>query len=357
MAENSAISWTNHTFNPWIGCTRVSPACDGCYAATLMGGEGGRFNRAQWGGPGKGEGTRDRTKDWRKPRKWNREAADAPGQTFVFCASLADVFDNAVPAAWRLDLFNLIRETPNLTWLLLTKRPGMIMKLFKPIAAAELGPYADEEGVRSAWPRNAAIGCSVVNQAEAERDVPKLLEAKALLNPAFAFLSMEPLLGPVDLTRLALPGDDNEFIDALRGDWFVEWPHGPRRGSGPLGQRIDWVITGGETDQGKHRARPASIQWYRELREQCAAAGTPFHFKQWGEWQPAELHRSEEPGLFAFGDYSHDRASFHEVDHYPRQFTMFGARCVLERRGSKNDPCTLDGVKHAARPVIAARTA
>ena len=317
MAENSAISWTDHTFNPWIGCTRVSPACDGCYAAALMGGEGGRFHRATWGGPGKGEGTRVRTKDWSKPRKWNRQAVDAPGQTFVFCASLADVFDLAVPDDWRFDLFELIRATPNLTWLLLTKRPGNIIKTF------EAGlPLADH------WPRNAAIGCSVVNQKEADRDIPKLLQAKSELNPAFAFLSMEPLLGPVDLTLIEPPGRSG-VLNALTGAYQNLVAIGDL--SPPtVGPAIDWVITGGETDQGGHKARPAHPDWYRSLREQCARHGTPFHFKQWGEWVGADdLIRAGAPQ----GPIPHalDRAVY--------------------RTGKDRDPCTLDGVVHGARPI------
>lgn len=307
MAENSAISWTNHTFNPWIGCARVSPACDGCYAAAMMGVGEGRFERAEWGGPGKGEGTRSRTapSNWAKVRKWNREAAAAPGQTFVFCASLADVFDNAVDPQWRADLFELIRATPNLTYLLLTKRPGMIVKLFY----EALRITADEHGTLSdCWPRNAAIGCSVVSQEEADRDVPKLLVAKAALKPAFAFLSMEPLLGAVDLWP-----------------WLV-----PHMVGGVDRDPLDWVITGGETDQGAHKARAAHPDWYRSLRDQCANAEVPFHFKQWGEWVGADdlIHAGAPQGAVP-----------HALDR------------EVYRVGSDRDPCTLDGVKHDARPI------
>jgi protein gp37 len=333
MAENSAISWTDHTFNPWIGCTRVSPACDGCYAAALMGGEGGRFNRAQWGGPGKGQGTRDRTKDWRKPRKWNREAAEAPGQTFVFCASLADVFDNAAPAEWRRDLFNLIRETPNLTWLLLTKRPGMIVRLFREAMRLERD---------ASWPQNAAIGCSIVNQVEANRDLPMLLGAKGALRPAFAFVSMEPLLGPVDLTfglrsrwptcgcsRGYGPLEGMTFLANDGAERFTCCEHPVSSDPSP---GLDWVITGGETNQGSHLARPADPDWYRSLRDQCAQAGVPFHFKQWGEWQP------KPPQIV-------------KADLIPPTYHHFPGGWVA-RLGSDVDPCTLDGVKHDARPRI-----
>jgi protein gp37 len=203
MAENSAISWTDDTFNPWIGCTKVSPACDGCYAENLM---ATRYGRVQWGAPGQGEGTRQRTSF----------GEDYPAR-FVFCASLADVFDNAVPVEWRRDLFDLIRKTPHLTWLLLTKRPGMIGKLFADTLSGINDPAVPLG--QSRWPRNAAIGCTVVTQEEADRDIPKLLAAKAALNPAFAFVSMEPLLGPVDLTRIR--GDEDEITDVLRGEFWT----------------------------------------------------------------------------------------------------------------------------------------
>lgn len=292
MAENTAISWADHTFNPWIGCAKVSPACDGCYAEAQMG-VAGRFGpaRAQWGGPGKGEGTRSRTaaSNWKLPHKWNRQAASAPGQTFVFCASLADVFDNAVPWEWRRDLFDLIRATPHLTWLLLTKRPGNIVKRFaetlhpgEGYGLGDISPF---------WPRNAAIGCTVANQDEADRDIPKLLRAKAALRPAFAFLSMEPLLGPVDLTDVANDGDS--YWDALTGHPAEETIDGE-----PC-EKVDWVITGGETDQGAHKARPTDPDLFRSLRDQCQAAGVPFHMKQMTRKGPvpADLQIQERPAI------------------------------------------------------------
>ncbi len=290
MAENSAISWTDHTFNPWIGCTKVSPACDGCYAEALMG-QGGRFARAEWGGPGKGVGTRVRTSpaNWREPLKWNWDAAKAKGEVFVFCASLADVFDNAVPPEWRRDLFDLIRATPRLTWLLLTKRPQMIIKLFRE-TILDVGD-ADYPGAY--WPDNAAIGCTVVTQAEADRDIPILLEAKGRLNPAFAFVSMEPLLEHVDITPFLFiyTHQDMKILRSSPPDQEPTLPwRDPRRT--PLAKidthRLDWVIAGGETHQGDHEARPSHPDWFRSLRDQCAAAVVPFHFKQWGEWTPGE---------------------------------------------------------------------
>ena len=278
MADTTNISWADATFNPWIGCMKTgSPACEGCYADALMG-TAGRHKRATWGGPGLGVGTRVRTSNdnWKKPLAWERKQrarvaackrgdAPKPAPFFVFCASLADVFDNAVPAGWRADLFELIRRTPHLTWLLLTKRPQNIAKMALQMAEADLGPYATDEGVRSWWPRNAAIGCTVVTPAEANRDLPWLLGAKAMLRPAFAFVSLEPMAEALSV-----------------------WPWlGPHMVEGVEREGLDWVITGGGTDQGGWKAPPLHPDWVRAIRDQCAAHRVPFQHKQNGEYAPA----------------------------------------------------------------------
>ena len=233
MAENSAIEWTDHTFNPWIGCTKVGPGCDHCYAETL--------SRARLGvawGPGQ---PRRRTKDWAKPLRWNRQAvkfAEAHGRKQrVFCASLADVFDNEVEPQWRRDLFEMIAATPNLDWLLVTKRIGNVWKMLAEIGIQHL-------------PVNVWLGITVVNQAEADRDVPKLLDASA----AIRFLSIEPMQGEI----------------ILRSEWL---------------EMLDWIICGGESGPG---ARPMHPDWARLLRDQCDVAGVAYLFKQWGEWAPSE---------------------------------------------------------------------
>lgn len=311
MADRTGISWADMTFNPWIGCAKVSPACDGCYADALMGAEG-RHKRATWGGPGAGVGTRVRTKTWDDPVRWNKRAAAEGTRPFVFCASLADVFDNAVPPEWRRDLFDLIRATPNLTWLLLTKRPGQIVKLF-----AQATPMP--------WPRNAAIGCTVVNQEEADRDIPKLLAAAAGVKnlggewPAFTFLSMEPLLGPVDLTRRLESG-------------LIQSPLG--RGG------VDWVITGGETSQGGHQARPQHPAWFRSLRDQCAEAGVAYHHKQNGEW--AQVYVGAQRGdrvVWLDGRVDEDATA-----------GAAGGQIWVRRVGKERSGRLLDGVTHDARP-------
>lgn len=286
MAENTAIEWCDHTFNPWEGCQKVGPGCDNCYAETRNARFGGG-TAINWG-PG---APRRRTSEsnWRKPGRWNDAHAEffaAHGRRQrVFCASLADVFDNEVDPMWRADLFKLIAATPNLDWLLLTKRIGNAADMM----------FLARGGHLPLLP-NVWIGATVVNQAEADRDIEKLLAVPALVR----FLSMEPLLGPVTFRPYTLTErpcfvcklEDSGGV--LRGEWShpinCGWRHDQKR-AGTLrqvdihGAGIDWIIVGGESGPG---ARPMHPDWARSLRDQCAAAGVPFLFKQWGEWLPAE---------------------------------------------------------------------
>lgn len=227
MGEITGIGWTDHTFNPWIGCTRVGPPCDNCYAADLA----ARYGWAEWGNH-----PRQRTADstWAQPRSWDRKAKRDGVRRFVFCASLADVFDNQAPAEWRADLFKLIRETPNLTWLLLTKRIGNVEEM-----VAEAGGL----------PPNVALGATMANCFEYDRDRMKLHAAKLSLKPAFTFASIEPMLGLVILDK-----------------------HAP-----------DWIIVGGESGA---NARPINADWVRKLRDQSAELKRTFFFKQWGGRTP-----------------------------------------------------------------------
>jgi protein gp37 len=221
MAEKTEIAWTDATFNPWVGCTKISPGCDFCYAE----GWAKRSGLVKWGEARR----RTSAANWRQPLKWEREAAATGRRRRVFCASLADVFDNEVPSEWRDDLWELIESTPHLDWLLLTKRIGNV----KTMVPWYRGPD---------WPRNIWLGASIVNQDEADRDITKLL-----LTPArIRFLSMEPLLEPVDLS-----------------------PY--------LRSKISWCIVGGESG---HHSRPMEIEWARSLKTQCADAGVAFFMKQ-----------------------------------------------------------------------------
>jgi protein gp37 len=232
MAENSKIEWTDHTFNPWVGCTKVSAACDHCYAESWA---------KRTGQPGLWAGERRRTSEsnWRQPIKWNRQAEAEGVRKRVFCASLADVFDNQVHDAWRADLFQLIEETPSLDWQLLTKRPQNARKMLNPLGGTRVLP-------------NVWIGTTAENQVEYWRRWNHLSVVPARIR----FISYEPALGPLGDLRL----------------------------SGTL-PRPDWFICGGESGPG---ARPMHPTWAREVRDQCAAAGVPFFFKQWGEWVEAD---------------------------------------------------------------------
>lgn len=351
MVENTSISWADDTFSPWIGCTKVSPACDGCYAEHLM---DTRMHRVNWGPHG--ERVRTAPANWKKPLKWDREQAAAvqawrtnpfalaetpKPSRFVFCASLADVFDNAVPPEWRRDLFELIRATPHLTWLLLTKRPQNITRLFFETLHEDQHPDWVVHP-HQLWPRNAAIGCTVVTQAEADRDIPKLLAAKAALKPAFAFLSMEPLMEAVDISEwlfgrvapcAACPKDE---------DCECGWM-GRHKLPGEVG--LDWVITGGETDQGKHKARPSHADWFRSLRDQCAAAEVPFHHKQNGEWLTLKAgypHRTDP--LTGSAVINVDGRQFKE------DAIRIWAGDFIVKVGKDTAGRLLDGVTHDARP-------
>ncbi|WP_186183103.1 phage Gp37/Gp68 family protein [Burkholderia gladioli] len=288
MSENSKIEWTDHTFSPWMGCTKISPGCDNCYAEAMM---DTRLHKVQWGP--RGQRVRTSAANWLEPVRWNAKheqffAAHGRRQR-VFCSSLADVFDNAVDPAWRVDLFQLIADTPNLDWLLLTKRIGNVRSMiesaaFSTVGTGALNMWLTQWAMTRTPPSNVWLGATIVNQEEADRDIPKLLNTPARVR----FLSIEPMLGPIDLL----------WPETL-------WPDGPTRccsghECGCGGQPIDpwliygvnWIIAGGESGPG---ARPAHPDWFRSLRDQCAEAHVAFFFKQWGQWAPGSNFPEDVP--------------------------------------------------------------
>ena len=263
MSANTKIEWADHTFNPWIGCTKVGPGCDNCYAEADF---DKRRKVVQWGAGQPRKRTAPST--WAQPVGWNAEAERLGIRYRVFCASLADVFDNEVPGLWRQELMSLIVRTPHLDWLLLTKRIGNAKRMLSDAAMHDGMLLTADDHYRP--PANLWIGATIVNQEEASRDIQKLLAVPA----AKRFLSMEPLLGPVSLR------------------WLSAWPeNAPWTATNPTGntnhldglRRLDWVIVGGESGP---KARPMHPDWARSLRDECQAAGVPFLFKQWGEWAP-----------------------------------------------------------------------
>ncbi len=230
MAKNSKIEWTHHTFNPWWGCVKVSPACKHCYAETWS----KRVGHALWGARSQRRFFGD--KHWREPLKWNADAVRDGQRRRVFCASMADVFETRAELdPWRAKLWSLIDATPALDWLLLTKRPQNI-RAFAPWRA---------------WPPHVWLGTTAETQKWADERIPALVENAAAVH----FISAEPLLGHVDVTKWLKPG------------------------------QLDWVIAGGESGP---KSRPTKPQWVRSLRDQCETYGAAFHFKQWGHWAPEE---------------------------------------------------------------------
>lgn len=336
MVENTKIEWAHHTFNPWEGCTKVGPGCDHCYAER----RNNRFHGGNWG-PG---APRRRTSpaNWGKPHRWNRQAAELGKRYRVFCASLADVFDNEVDPAWRADLFQLIRETPHLDWLLLTKRIGNVAGMLP----ADWG---------NGWP-NVWLGATVVNQNEADRDIPKLLATPATLR----WLSMEPLLGPVNL---------GPWLDrcprSQRSDqrWAHSWkfdgddPYiichfcGERRDAhsgAVVGRRctdpapLDWVIVGGESGP---NARPMNPAWARYLRNQCAGSHVPFLFKQWGEWVPLRNVETQPLNVDRMGWWIPEGFAPHQVG------AIHQGQPLMYRTGKARAGRLLDGQQHDGFPA------
>lgn len=302
MGEKTQISWADSSWNPWIGCTKVSPACDHCYAERDW---DKRKHRVQWGAGN----PRSRTSaaNWKLPERWNRErwvqcscgwrgagleggggcgacgkhATTAPARRRVFCASLADWLDNEVPIEWLVDLLNTIRQTQNLDWLLLTKRIGNWRTRLEAAALATVGRQMDLNLWLTQWlfartpPPNVWLGSTVVDRPEMLRDAEKLKRVPVSVR----FWSVEPMLG-----------DLGEIPAALM-------PH--------------WIITGAES--GPH-ARPLQLQWVRSVVQQANAAGVAVHVKQLGrvvyddgmsgpdEHWPAHIRRSDNGrGYFSVG--------------------------------------------------------
>lgn len=379
MTTQTNIEWADSTFNPWTGCTKVSLACDHCYAESWSKRAGPKVGK--WG-PGAPR-VRTSPANWRLPLKWNaradvfRECAGCgwrgdlvmrddpvafacpscdrtdwrPARRRVFCASLADWLDNEVPIEWLVDLLDLIRRTPNLDWLMLTKRIGnwrsrleqALEEVDHELGGASEG-YALYEWIR-AWlegtpPANVWLGITICNQHEANRDAIKLLRVSALIR----FLSIEPMLSDIRLWKLgALDFEEDSCgaeVYALSGTRAIpdcDWK----------GTKIDWVICGGES--GPH-ARPMHPDWARSLRDQCARAGVPFLFKQWGEWCPVGGESGKNYSGPLLGP---SRVHWVWPDGQHEQVGGGRVGTLTNRYGKKAAGRTLDGVEHNGFPKVA----
>lgn len=297
MGDSTAIAWTDHTFNPWLGCERVSPACQHCYAEAWA----KRSGLVEWGRNAERRVTSPA--NWRKPLAWNAAAEAAGRPALVFCASLADVFEDRPELVEpRARLFDLIEATPHLIWQLLTKRPQHVVDMVP-------GPW-----LRGLWPENVWIGTTVEDQQRAVERIPRLLEVPAPVR----FLSCEPLLNRV-FVEPWLPHPvpclcGAQLPPQYRWNGYeTEWPHvvcaacdalcvEDEDDDGPIiafhepdadrddppafrgsTRGVEWVICGGESGPGH---RPLDVDHARQLRDQCAAAGVPYFFKQHGGRTP-----------------------------------------------------------------------
>lgn len=267
MGENSAIQWTHHTFNPWIGCEKVSPACDHCYAEAGSKRLGAQRGLRLW------QGDRYFTGEdyWKQPARWNRAAEKARERRRVFCASFADVFEDRPDVVEkRADLFDQIALTPWLDWLLLTKRPQNIARM------VPWGPRGTHRADPDCW-RNVWLGTTCEDQERAEERIPHLLDVAAAVH----FVSYEPALGPVDF-----------------GEWLgweivtmAVYPRAQVLASRPA-PRIDWLIIGGESGP---RARPFQLQWARDAIRQCREARCAAFVKQLGAAPHGEWGDTNKP--------------------------------------------------------------
>lgn len=342
MGANTAIEWTDHTWNPWRGCAKVSPGCAMCYAETLSARNPDVLG--EWGPPHATTRVIAAEPYWDKPLSWNANAERDGVPQRVFVASLADVFEDAPQVVQaRARVFDVIERTPWLVWLLLTKRPGNVMAMVP-------------DGWTSGFPPNVWLGTSVEDQTRADERIPPLLAAPA----AVRFLSCEPLLGPVDL---GMPADhwghDSERYDV--GSICVDCTDPDGDGelvpwTVPSGPQIDWVIVGGESGPG---ARPMHPAWARSLRDQAAAAQVPFLFKQWGRWAPRGRLSDDAPlpvdnaNTLIFNEDGNTRgAAGGSMSNRLCEFSD-GSHCeVMEDVGKKDAGRLLDGITHDGVPAL-----
>lgn len=332
MGADTAISWTDHTFNPWHGCTEVSPGCDNCYARTWAAGPYGQG--VKWGA---GEQRRFFGKThWAQPINWNRKAQRDGVRLRVFCGSMCDWADPEVAPSHRGPLWQLIRETPWLDWLLLTKRTHLIKRLL---------PFDWGDGYANVW-----MGTTAENQQWYEKRWPHLARIPAVVR----FVSYEPSVGWLSLKSAHFGGNSRRLEGLPLPDWIIAGGESGRVAPGTLpvvGQHLDSV------------ARPSHPEWFRRLRDECATiphanngrpqVGVAFHFKQWGNWvhDPGGA-REGEPAPFWYpgGGWDTRRAVWVPYDPHALNPAK-GPGPVLMRWTKEKGGNLLDGREHLAFPV------
>ncbi|RPA65778.1 phage Gp37/Gp68 family protein [Gordonia oryzae] len=326
MADHTDIEWTDRTWNPVTGCAKVSPGCDHCYAEGIA----ERFR----GGPAfpNGFDVQLRPHKLTEPLRWRKPSK-------VFANSMSDLFHDSVPDEYIAQVFAVMVIAEHHTFQVLTKRHGRMRSLLSRndfwrsvyLAAIDLGADDPADVSTIAPPSNVWLGVSTENQQWADIRIPALLDTPA----AVRFVSAEPLLGPIEL----------EFVHYFDTDCngcsgIISPAHEPACGNEP-GRHwgIDWVIVGGESGP---KARPMHPDWARSLRDQCAEAGVPFHFKQWGEWVPESANLHAAKAAAAFLDL--DGTVRPLVNGYPTTPPMSRGEAITIRRvGKKRAGRVLDG--------------
>lgn len=383
MADKTGIEWTDATWNPLRGCSRVSAGCQHCYAERVA---------ARFSGPRQPyEGLiHPKTGGWNGQIKLVPEALQIPYRWArprrIFVNSMTDLFHEAVPFEYIAAVFWVMSVTTRHTYQILTKRPARMLEFFawlldygceRDVLNSDLWPLHHQhagwrmgdaiynashtipelaaipwipqhnkhrggyDNCGPGWPyQNVWLGVSVEDQATADERIPLLLQCPA----AVRWISAEPLLGAVDLRRITTPGlkvlgqADTRWIDALTGTQYNE--NHIFKGELPGDKRIDWVVSGGESGPG---ARPMHPDWARSLRNQCAAAGVPFLFKQWGEWGPVIYREPDGTRLLAMSSTKNET-----VLGDPRKPSSW---VNMRRFGKKLSGRVLDGLLHDDYPT------
>lgn len=363
MADKSAIEWTDATWNPITGCSIVSPGCVHCYAMKLAGTRLKHIDSRKgltretaigpvWTGEVRlSEQWLDQPLKWKQPRR-------------IFVCAHGDLFAENVPDEWIDKVFAVMALAPQHTFQVLTKRAKRMREYVNgtrssvpflgrmPLERIHLEASGHMEGdggfmdslkrhgnvyslyCSVPWPLpNVWLGVSAERQQEADDRVPELLATPA----AIRFVSAEPLLGPIDFTDIPWPVDRPRFPDT---DDISDARNALRQIEGT---RLDWIIGGGESGQG---ARPMHPAWARSIRDQCAAAGVPFFFKQWGEWMPVKVVDTGD-GPFGIGDGADPLRAYPNIPVYPAR-NMNGQD--MWRVGKKRTGRLLDGIEHNAMP-------
>lgn len=353
------IGWLNmpgykpETWNPIVGCTKVSPGCDNCYAERMAfrianmqlknhGKNGYHYTEVSkltsigWTGE-----TRLINEALRKPLAWREPR-------MIFVCSMSDLFHESVPFEWIDEVFIKVSVThPKHLFIILTKRPQRMAEYFNRPESKILTSFKGKP-LQNFW-----IGVTAENQEQANKRIPILLQIPA----AKRFVSIEPMLGPVKLNSLIREDGSNAWVDDCLTGFKA---HGA---GGWYANKLDWVICGGESGP---KARPMHPDWVRSLRDQCASANVPFFFKQWGEWQSYWFNMTSKEVCFKMYSSYLQFTQKDWVNKGDACISLDGKLCktggdmqqaqypvaIMQRLGRKNTGNMIDGERHQNWPII-----